>query len=372
MGWKQLEPDKATAFIKSVASAEEPVVFDLSLCEVHSMPMPFYDGYSLYRIVNKHMLPRLLLDYFSNGENHYYLNGSEQAFINLNAREAISLDEKNVWAYVDMYITYVYEHGNSLQFVSDPYSMPQKGAQAMEMHFGAIRHAQNSGVTYNAESGRFQITAPLIYQGKTTPGYIEVNKRGAIYIQKPVEVSFLTQLTPGPIPYRHPEEDKIIEQTVALLDAVPTGRELLEYARETDVPIRVWGSPNYHGFITNSGMIYMLMPAAEMTAKYTQVLVLAGALRDSMQISVGFIHPHPSKPEGFYAAVNYPKNLDIIMEMCKIVMEYEKNSTPEALQALDSMGFGNVYAAYKTGIRPEALMKVYIETLRRYGFLEKE
>jgi hypothetical protein len=372
MNWTPLDPDKAEAFLDAVRNKTENALFLPALCTVHTRPLPFYDGYSLYRIVNRHMLPLLVLDYFSNGENHYYMDGSESAFENLNSRDAISLGEDNVLGYLDLYISYVYERGNSLGFIRDPRHTVKKGAAAMESHFSAITLHSKSAVSFDSANGRYTVKTPLIYQDKTVDSLIEIEKNGAIHILEPLQVSFLQAPRPETaIPYRHPFEGQIIEQSKALLAETAHGRTLLAITDETDVDIRVLGSPNYQGFITNDGIIYLTMPAAEQSGKILQALILAACLRDVEQIRGGYPHPNPTGDETVFALANYGKNLDMIVEMCKIVEELEKQGRPEALGALRDLGHESVYGGYKNRLEDNALMEVYLSALERHGIIKR-
>lgn len=370
--WKQLPSDEAIAFISAVASVDEATVFDLSLCEVHRTPLGFYDGYFLYRIVNRHMLPYLFLDYLSNGEKHYYMDGSDQAFHNLNSQGAISLDVDNARDYVDLYISYVYERGSSLSFISNPYNTQYKGTAAMDIHFKAIMHHQDSSVKFNDSSQRFEIVAPLIYQDQTVQSLIEVEKSGAIHVVKPITVSFLSTLRPiKDIPYRHPDEVKIIEQAHNLLTSSQRGADLFKTVSEQPFELRVLSSPNYQGFTTNNRIIYIVMPGAQTTADYMQALVMAGCLRDVEQMTEKLFHPHPGVDEDVYALMNYGKNLDIIVEMCKIVEEFESKNVFEPLHELRKMGLEPMYSGYKNKMNEQALMATYMDMLERYGLIKR-
>ena len=368
--WKKLDRFQATEFIQAVASPDEPALFATDLCEVCRLPLSFYDGYFLTRIINKYMMPFLTMDYLSNGEHHYYMDGSDQALQNLNAQGAISLSENNVIDYIDLYISYVYEYGNSLEFIRDPHDMTQKGSGAMEMHFNAIKYHHNSSVFFDTENEKYKIITPLIYQDRTLQSQIEVFKTGRINIIEPVSVTFLENLNPKElISYRHPHEKEIIEQSKDILSSVEAGQRLLKIAQDFDTPIRVLTSPNYRGFITNQGGIYILMPATEKSAKFMQALVLAYALRDVEQIAAGYTHPALHEDKDHYVSANYSKNLDMILEMCKIAEEFQNKNIPEALHVLQRMGLESVYSGYKTGLDNDALMKIYLDSLKRYRFL---
>ncbi|GJL84646.1 MAG: hypothetical protein DHS20C02_04210 [Micavibrio sp.] len=349
--WQGLDQEQSIEFIKSVASDDDLVLFEPSLCEVYTLPLSFYEGYSLYRIVNKYMLPNLILDYLSNGEDHHYLDGSDQAFHNLNTKRALSLGLSNALDYLDLYISYVYERGHSLAFLGDPEEARKQ-----------------STVAFDESAQEYTISTPLVYHDNTVQGKAVVNQNGAITLSTPVKASFLHELKPHTdIPYRHTNEEQITEQSIAILSESEAGQNLLKLKDEHSVEIRVLSSPNYHGVITNDLVIYLVIPAAEQNAKFFQALVLTYALRDVQQIAGGYLHPHPSIDKDEYLTANYGKNLDMISKMCEIVAEFEDANAPGALMALKRMGLGIVFDAYKEGLQGDALMEVYIKALEKDG-----
>lgn len=350
MNWTRPGQDDALKFLNAVKDDAESAIFDPSLCEVHALPLPFYDGYALVRIVNRHMMPFLVLDYASNGENHYYMDGSEAPFHNLNARHALNLDESNVIDYLDFYISYVYERGSSLGFIR-----PESGSAARLPGF--------NGKTFSLE-------APLNYHENTIQARIDIETNGAIHIRDPLRVSFMTELQPGQeIRYRHPHEADILEETRELLRQTPTGEKLLGFAAGRSTETRVLCSPNYQGFITGSGLVYITMPAAENSAGYLQALTLAYGLRDVQQIAQGFVRRRRAEDRTAFIQSNYLKNLDIIVEMCKIVSEFGEKGMPEALTDLEGMALGSVYRAYKQGAEGLVLMQVYLDSLDKAGLM---
>lgn len=349
MSWITLSTEDAKAFIESVKSKGEKLLFEPSICDVYALPLDFYDGYSLYRIANKYTIPYAQLDFLSNGEDHYYLDGSEDAFHNLNARGAISLDRENAFHYLSLYISYVYERGNSMGFLGD---------------------FETSTVIYNAASHVYEISTPLSYQDSVVQGEIEVSDGGLIHVKKPVDVSFLAAPKPKPARgFTHPYAEQIIERTKTLLSHTARGQELLNLLEKMKPNVKIISSPNYQGFCANTRSIYMFMPAEEQTAKYLQAIMMAGCIRDMEQILDGCTHPHPTKNEEVYGDVNLAKNLDMIIEMCKIVEELEDLNIAEGLHDFSKMGFGGVYHAYKTGSNDDALLDVYLTALKERNII---
>ena len=149
------------------------------------------------------------------------------------------------------------------------------------------------------------------------------------------------------------------------------GEELLKIADEAGAKLQVLSSPNYQGFTTNNLTAYIVMPAAQTTADYLQAIVLSGCLRDAEQIKDGLPRQHPSTDEDLYALSNYGKNLDIIMETCKMVKEFEDKNIPEALNELRKMGLESMYSGLINKLDDRALMVTYMDMLKRYGFIPK-
>ncbi len=350
MSWTQLSPQDSASFLKAVTGNGDPVFFDPTLCEVHKHPADYYLGYDLIRIVNNHSIPALVFDYFSNGEQHYYIDGSERAFHNVSSQGALNLNIDNVGDYIRAFISYVYERGNSLIFLH--------------------RKAKNLSPTYDEAHQTYNIALPLMYQNQEVEGRVEITAEGHIHVRKPIEVSFLTELHPDTAnPYRHPLEEQILEQSKALLSMTKVGVAMLAENPEAD--LRVLASPHYQAFHTNAGTGYIAMPTAEQNAKYMQAICMAACLQGLKQVKNQYYQAHPIDDKDLYLQVNYGNNLDIFLETCKIVSEYEAQNIPESRMALENMGLGLAYEAYKDGVREYDMEKYYFKSLEQAGLMEK-
>ncbi len=368
--WKQLQASDALTFLDAVRAQDHPLLFEPSLCDVFLHPLDFFDGYDLIRISNKYSPPFVLLDFMSNGENHYYLDGSDHAFQTVCKQGSVRLNAENVLQYIDFYFSYVYERGNSLVFIRDPQNTNFKGSDGMGVHFKAIQKHASVRVEWNEAEGVFVIRVPLLYQDKTREGVLHVDKAsGRINVLEPLSVRFL-DAPQGyeTLRYIHPHEASILEQTKTLLFKSGTGQRLIKIADEKDVVMRVLGSPNYQAFTSNKPMIYMLMPAAQHTADYHQALILAGALRDAEQILGNFPRPSFEEPPEIYFSINYDKNLNVLMEICKIVEELD---VPEALAAMRRIGIEDIYRGYKKGAEPDEMLQIYIAMMMKQGFIKE-
>lgn len=347
MKWKSLPPVQAIEFLKAVSNTEAAFLFQQNMCDVYETPMSFYDGYSLYRIVHKHMVPNLLIDFFSDGENHYRLDGSDSPFQTLNAQGALSINEHNVMRYLEFFISYVYERGNSFEFC--PYRDNDRDMQLLLI---------------DIEKELYEIEAHLMYQGALNKCKVIVYNTGAIEFKRPIEVSFLKNpsLKKGCGVF-HPDEAKIIDQAKTILSTTKKGQKFIRILEENKIKIRVINSANYQGLTTPNNTIYITMPAIEQNAKYTQAIILGCHAREVDQNINGFKRPDPTIDREVYLNLNYGKNLDIIAEVCIMVEEYERANKVEVVDEICAMGLGPVYQGHKEGKSLEELTAIYLNTV---------
>lgn len=351
MKWEKLSEDEALSFIKSVTDKNEAALFDTDFCYAMRAPLEFYDGYCLYRIVNNCMAPPFFMDYVSNGEDTYYLDGSEAVFHKLNARQALSLNEETVADYLGFYIAYVYERGHSLEFYP-------KGTEDVPVNLNKVDEA----------GGRYMLDTELVYQNEVHKALITVKNDGSIHLEAPLKVSFLTSLSPNSkITYRHPREDDIIEGTKALIASTGKGKDFLRILEDSRAEIRVISSPNYIGLTVGTKIIYITMPSIERTAKYAQAIILACHIQDLKQNLEGFTRPPKDVDPDTYITFNYGKNLDAILETCIMIEEYELQNAVGALNEVEVMGLTDLYEAYKAGKDVDVTMPLYEKLIERMG-----
>jgi len=348
--WRELPTSDAIQFLDAVRDSDHGILFEPSVCKVFLHPLDFFDGYDLIRVSNQYSPPFMLLDYVSNGCNHYYLDGSDHAFQTLCSQKSVRLTAENVLQYIDIYFSYVYERGNTVVY---------------------IRHFEDYEPSLQQnEDGYFIIHTRLIYQDEMRDAIVHVHPSGQIDIVSPANVSFLdAPQGHEDIAYIHPQEDNILEQTNALMSASETAQEYLKNISEHKIDIRVFSSPNYQATTFNKPIIYLFMPAAQLTADYHQVLLLGGALHDAQQIMGGYKRPSIDEDDVLFFNINHDKNLKLIAGICKIVEEFEALEMPEAVQAIENLGLRSVYEGFKANISADDLMERYIQALRDRGLI---
>ncbi len=108
MDWITLEKDDAGKILAEVRAQALPGMFESPLTEVRRAELHFYDGYHLYRLTNYATLPAFSMDFLSNGTHFVYLDGAPETIrrFNESGKGALSLDEGNVFSYLDFFCRY--------------------------------------------------------------------------------------------------------------------------------------------------------------------------------------------------------------------------------------------------------------------------
>ena len=343
LSWSLLDPENTHKFLNAARDSTLEILFRDDLCEVHTLPLDFYEGYCLYRIVNKFMAPSFTMDFLSNGEDHYYMDGSEVPFQKLNARYAISLDENNVAHYLDFYISYVYERGNSLEFDQDTHEKTK----------------------FISQDNGYNLEANVIYQGGKVKADIHVHNDGRIDVRAPVRASFLTAADNVERPsYKHPSSDQISEQIRDIFSLSEKGQDFNAQIDAQNINIQVLNSIDYQGLALSSSQIYITMPAVERNAKYTQALIASFYIREAFQLKDNFFRPHHTEDKDVYLNINYTKNLDMLLESFIMVEELDNAGKKEILNAVDLMGFRPLYEMQKHDENLNNLRECYLECIK--------
>ena len=350
--WEELSKEDGVAFLNAVRDEDFKVLFEPSLCDFYRHPLTFFDGYDLIRVANKYSPPFMLLDYLSNGENHYYINGTDHAFQTLCTKAALCLSEKNVLSYIDLYFSYVYERGNTFVFL---------GQKAYET------------ARVSKKDDFYIIETPIIYQEQERSAVIHVYVNGHIEVISPVNVSFLNApKRHSDLNYIHPKEAEIVEQARAILEETHKGQEILAVADKENVSVRVIGNPNVQVVATNKPMVYLFVPAAQHTADYRQALTMAGGLFDCKQILGDYPRPSILEDIETYLAVNYDKNLKQWCEVLRIVLEFEEKGIEDATVAMRSLGLQRLYDGIKNEVSDREMFTIYLNSLEEQGFVRRD
>lgn len=144
----------------------------------------------------------------------------------------------------------------------------------------------------------------------------------------------------------HPFGSKILEQSRNLLKKSRTGTHLVNISDSYGFKPDVTPSPEQNGFLYLDGSMNIPVPVAQNTSDPRQALELAARLRDAEQGILGYKRDRDDLPPEELEAQNHAKNLDIIVDLCRISVELE-NEAPEVKNELFKMGYRHIFEAFK-------------------------
>ncbi|NQZ14520.1 MAG: hypothetical protein HRT94_06840 [Alphaproteobacteria bacterium] len=162
--------------------------------------------------------------------------------------------------------------------------------------------------------------------------------------------------------YGHPHGEAIIEGAKAIIRESATGNKLLVMLDKNLVPLHIMKGNGSNGFSPDMGTIILQIPSSVKETKGDHVIHLIKALHEAAQERAGFSAPNPHEDIMAYASFIHGRNLDSIVEVCKIVKELTNSSFYSVLlDSLKKIGLYNVYNAYLDGKNRDELYTEYAE-----------
>lgn len=361
--WTMAPPEQARKFIQDVRAEGYAPLFDGRHYELWTYELPFLDGYSRYSLHNTGVVPSFWMDYISNGESHYYLDGSAHPILLLIHLDAFRLRADNVLAYLDFFDDVVFIPRRKVKFVVDAYDTGYAGAQAMGHHFKSINYTDKREITEH--DGFFMLKIPVLYNGETIFGSVRVGKNGTIVIESPVLADLTGQDfdTLQNLRYAHPHGKALLRANSETLRLSPLGQVMLAFAEGYHIDLSFISGVTRQGFITRDRRAFISAPCDVSAASPYQLVDLAGALRDCEIAELSGDRQGKFFPEtdGFEEE-NHGRNLDILLTLCKIGKELEDAQYSDFLHVLRKAGLGPLYNGYAGGLDLEKLMDIYAET----------
>jgi len=369
--WTECDDEALQRFMTEVKSDEFPSLFSGPHFKLYKKPLSFYDGYEFYALSNQCMIPFYEMYFLSNGENHQYLDGTIfpfQALINL---EAMSLTLDNVEDYLEFYFRFVFYPNRKILYIKDPNDSPYLGASAMRHHFKTLQYDAQRQIEHDSESQAFHLTAPVLHNGKTVQGHITVYESGIIEVLDPEHFTLLDNSIDDAAPsYIHPHEKEVLENNKEILTLSEEGNRLLSLLSEYGIKLRIVAGIPHCGFAISAKEAFIIVPAYQVEGNGYQAIDMATALREAEHYIIKEPRPDAKEDDVTFLHGNLEANLDVIVKLCIIAEECEKQGNSEVLNRLRRMGYERIYSGHKDGESFEALFEHYKDFY--YGMIESE
>ena len=357
--WRLLETYETKKFIEEVTDPEFAGLFDGPAYELWARNLRFFDGYEHYMLSNKAVFPYFTLEYISNGENHYFLDGSEHPLELLIDKGALRLTENNVMYYLDFHSDVAFYPYRKVKFITNPSKTPYSGASAMGHHFKTQRYFESFELNESEEDACFYVTLPVLYNGETVEGRVQVMKTGAINIVKPVNIPLMDgKRDHAPLDYDHLQEKELLSLNFEILLQSAEGKRIWETVKSHGGEIKVVSGVGSSAFAPSSQLGFIVAPENLESSSPYQVIALAGILREMELQSMEEKRPDPFDDINEVLERNVALDLDILRKICIIVDELADAGHEDILRKFKKSGFEEFYSGHKNDLPDGDLVKI--------------
>ncbi len=183
MIWHRLDRDKTVSMINRVKSVGDFVLFSPQTSEAKALKLPFYESFLLYRLTNFSSLPTFSMDFLSDGESYFYMDGSDGPIIQINQKAGLNLNAKTVIPYLNFYYCFVRLPEGEIILLKSP-----EEASIIDLYDDERREdfdAVPTPLSVEDVDGEalFKVTAPVLYDGSPMEALITVTKDGKVTTQ---------------------------------------------------------------------------------------------------------------------------------------------------------------------------------------------
>lgn len=161
--------------------------------------------------------------------------------------------------------------------------------------------------------------------------------------------------------YAHPQQDEIIRDAVELLREIPEGQRLVDLIKEFDLTIRVIIGKEPGFFIPDANSVVLVSPKILAGVNSYETACNLGLGIKEIEMNVVNIQRLSSEPH-----LIYQKMIDIVLEMCKIVSEFEdvKNHM-KLVDLIKKLGHSDVYRLYRSKASYKEMADQIVETISK-------
>ncbi|MDD3019562.1 MAG: hypothetical protein PHX61_01115 [Alphaproteobacteria bacterium] len=183
MIWHRLDRDKTVSMINRVKSVGDFVLFSPQTSEAKALKLPFYESFLLYRLTNFSSLPTFSMDFLSDGESYFYMDGSDGPIIHINQKAGLNLNAQTVIPYLNFYYCFVRLPEGEIILLKSP-----EEAGIIDLYDDERREdfdAMPTPLSVEDVDGDalFKVTAPILYDGSPMEALITVTKDGKVTTQ---------------------------------------------------------------------------------------------------------------------------------------------------------------------------------------------
>jgi hypothetical protein len=181
MIWHRLDRDKTIDMIGRVKSAAEAMLFTPVTSEAKCTRLPFLKSFLLYRLTNFSSLPTFSMDFISNGETFFYMDGADTAIRQMVAMGELELNEENIIAYLNFYYCYVRLPEGEIILLKNPEEAPHIDLYEEERREALDVIPEGIEIERDPTNGGFLVLAPALYDSSPMQVLITISSDGQVF-----------------------------------------------------------------------------------------------------------------------------------------------------------------------------------------------
>jgi hypothetical protein len=182
MNWQKLERSETAKVIQRVSETPDGALFSKSTSEATTAVLPFYRGFNLVRLTNYATLPSFTLDFLSDGQSFYLLDGSPDPLNKVSMRGALVLNDENVVDYVDFFFRNVTTEEGDIFLILDPETLPVLDSLTLDQRNQIKKIYRDPAVAYDRENDVFLVEAVMYFAGVLLKATLTIQPDGQIEI----------------------------------------------------------------------------------------------------------------------------------------------------------------------------------------------
>lgn len=180
MIWHRLDRDKTIDMIGRVKSAAEAMLFTPVTSEAKCTRLPFLKSFLLYRLTNFSSLPTFSMDFISNGETFYYMDGADTAIRQMVTSGELELNEETIIPYLNFYYCYVRLPEGEIILLKNAEEAPQIDLYDEERREALDVIPEGVEIERDPATGGFLVLSPALYDSSPMQVLITVSKDGQV------------------------------------------------------------------------------------------------------------------------------------------------------------------------------------------------
>lgn len=178
--WSLLDRDQAHAVLNTIRSKGEGALFTPVTSEIKVSSLPFYKNFRLYRMTNYASLPIFTMDFLSDGDTFYHLNGSPAPVMAANTQAPVILSLQTVIPYARFYCRYVVSEDGDVEIVDDLEALPFFDSIEEDEQARIKRHHNTGAPVHDERSDTYTFRATLVDAGSLTRADVVISSEGEV------------------------------------------------------------------------------------------------------------------------------------------------------------------------------------------------